>query len=326
MNDLSPLPATLVDSRGVPHEGAFAGTFPRASLDGGIVGRLRRKSWRWVGIFRDDLVIAAAVADIGYLGVAFAYVAEGSSVVERAWKAPGAVGMKVGAADGASVALAPLRLISLAVTRSGGLTFTLDLPGIQANVDVAGDATPLTVVSDVGHGSGAHGITVKGAGLVARGTVAVEGRNYALEDARACVDWTEASFPRHTAWFWAAGAGLSVAGQPLGFNLAFGIHDDVHGRFNENALWLDGVPSALPGVTFTPGEGSSPWTVHSEDGSVDLVFEPRGERGEKVKLLLVRSRFRQAFGTFTGRLRDARGRVARLESVPGVAEDHEAVW
>jgi hypothetical protein len=182
------------------------------------------------------------------------------------------------------------------------------------------------VVSDVSHGAGQPGVTVKNAGLVARGTLSVEGRSYTLDDARATVDWTEACFPRRTTWFWASGAGLAPDGRAVGFNLAKGVHDDVHHRFNENALWLDGVPSALPAVTFSPAPPPTPWSIHSDDGSVDLVFEPRGERSEDVNLLVVSSFYRQPFGTFTGRLRDARGREVRLEGVPGVTEEHEALW
>jgi hypothetical protein len=342
MEDLAAPPATLTAHDGAPREGAYAGAIPATSLAGaripflgplaGVEGArrlfrgLRRKSWRFAGVFRDDLVVVAAIADVGYLGVAMVYVAEGSQVLERTWKAPGALGMRVGPADGTSVALAPSRLISLGTTRAGGLHVAIDVPGLRADLDVSGDATPLTVVSDVGRGAGLHGVTVKSAGMRTRGSVVVEGRSYTLDDARACLDWTEAYFPRRTTWFWATGAGMSIDGTVVGFNLAKGVHDDRRGRFSENALWLDGKPSALPPMRFEPGTGKKHWTVRSDDGAVDLVFEPVGERGEDVHLLVVSSKYRQPFGTFTGRLRDVRGREVRIEGLPGVAEEHDARW
>jgi hypothetical protein len=326
MQDLAQPPATLHGREGVLHEGAFAGTIPDASLDGGLLKKLRKKTWRYAGVFRDDLALGVAICDVGYMGLAFAYVAEGSRVVERGWRSPGAVGMAAGAANGASAAVAPGRLIALATTRDGGITVGVDMPGIRANIDIEGDSTPLTVVSDLGHGDGAHGLTVKNAGMLARGTIVVEGRSYTLSDARGCTDWTEAFFPRRTTWNWATAGGVSPDGQVVGFNLAVGVHDDTKGRFNENALWLNGHPSALPPVTFTVSPGETPWAIHSQDGSVDLVFEPRGERREEVNLYVVSSHFRQAFGAFTGKLRDARGREVRIEGVPGVAEEHDAVW
>lgn len=343
MEELLPPPPTLVDARGAPREGAYRGAIARTSLDEavvpglGVLARpdnararlrsLRLKTWRFVGIFRDDFAVAAAVADVSYLGVAWAYAVEGESKVEHGWKSPAALGTRVGAASGASAAVAPGRLIALATTRAGGLTVSIDVPGIRADLDVAGDTTPLTVVSDVSGGHGLHGVTVKQAGNLARGTVSVGGRTYTLEDARATIDWTAAFFPRRTAWWWATGAGLVAGGQPVGFNLAVGVHDDARGRFSENALWLGGEPSALPRVRFSEGKGErGAWTIHSDDGSVDLVFEPRGERGEDVNLLLMSSRYRQPFGRFSGKLRDVRGREVVLEGVPGVTERHEVVW
>ncbi|MBI3722818.1 DUF2804 domain-containing protein [bacterium] len=342
MDDLKTPPATLVDAKGAPHEGAFRGRIASLSLEDAVVPglgvlaqpggprapirRLKRKSWRFAAVFRDDLVLAAAVGDVGYLGVAWAYAAEGDRLLERGWKSPGAVGIRVGASDSASVALAPGRCLSLATTRAGGVVLSLDVPGLRASLDLDGNLTPLTVVSDVGRGEKLLGVTVKQAGLSARGTVEVEGRSYTLDDARACVDWTEAFFPRRIDWFWATAAGLAGE-RAVGLNLARGVHDDPKGRFTENALWLDGEPAALPPVTFlsrAPGQG--PWEIRSEDRSVDLLFEPRGERKEDVNLLLVTSRYRQPFGSYSGKLRDALGREVRIERLPGIAEEHSAVW
>lgn len=344
--DLAPVPDALVDLQGSPQEGAYAGDPRATSLERALVpglgllrradGRarrllrdLRRKTWCWVGVFQEDTVVAAAIADVGYLGVAWAYVAEGDRIVEEVWKAPASIGVRPGPPLKAAVALAPRRLISLAPTEKGGLTLTLELPGLRAGFDI-GAGRSLTVVSDLGRGAGLPGATVKRGGLTAKGAFEVEGRRVPLDKAFACIDWTTGFFPRRTVWQWACGAGRDVVGRATGFNLARGVHDDARGRFTENALWIDGEPAPLPPVTFLVGEGRSPWTVRSAKGSeaglVDLVFEPRGERSEDVDLLLVSSKYRQPFGAFSGTLRDARGREVRLEGVPGVTEDHLAVW
>ncbi len=86
------------------------------------------------------------------------------------------------------------------------------------------------------------------------------------------------------------------------------------------------VPAALPQVQFTPAPGALQWSVRSADGAVDLRFQPRGERAEDVNYLLLSSRYRQPFGTFSGHLRDARGRAVEVEGLPGVTEDHAALW
>lgn len=341
--ELAPAPEALVDLRGEPREGAYVGDPRDASLEGalapglgrlaapgrprGLLRALRRKTWCWVGVFQDDAVVAAAVADAGYMGLAWAYVAEGERVVEVAWKAPAALGVRAGPPLRPSVAMATGRLISISPTDRAGVTLTLELPGLRAGFDL-GAARSLTVVSDLGRGKGLPGATVKRCGLEARGAFEVEGRRRPLDAALGCVDWTTGYFPRRTVWLWATGAGRDEQGRACGFNLARGVHDDPRGRFTENALWLEGAPGALPPVTFLPGEGRTPWTIRGSAGDalVDLVFEPRGERREDVDLVVVSSRYRQPFGAFSGVLRDARGREVRLERVPGVAEDHLAVW
>lgn len=112
----------------------------------------------------------------------------------------------------------------------------------------------------------------------------------------------------------------------MGLNLARGVHDDPAGQFTENALWVDGAPAALPPVSFGVGAGRTPWTIRSPDGAVDLTFTPRVERGEDAAWVVVSSRYRQPFGTFSGRLKDARGRSVKVDGLPGVTEHHTAVW
>jgi hypothetical protein len=343
VSGLEPVPDALVDLRGAPREGAYVGDPRSASLERALVpglGRLaapgrprgllramRRKTWCWVGVFHEDLVAAAAIADAGYLGLAWAYVAEGDVVTEVAWKSPGAVAVRAGAPLQSSVAMAPRRLIGITPTEAGGLSLTLELPGLRAGFDL-GAGRSLTVVSDLGRGAGLPGATVKRCGLTASGAVELGARRRRVDGAFACVDWTTGYFPRRTAWMWSTGAGRASDGRAVGWNLARGVHDDARGRFTENALWLDGEPAPLPPVSFLVGQGRTPWTVRSTGGpgKVDLVFEPRGERAEDVNLLLVSSTYRQPYGTYSGVLVDARGREVRLEGVPGVAEDHVAVW
>lgn len=326
MNNLGSPPVSLLDAQGAPQEGAYAGLIADAVLPCGFFRGLRQKIWRYAGVFQDDWAIGVAIADVGYLGVTFAYIARGRELREQTWKSPAAAGMRVGPPDGASVAVAPGRTVALSATREGGVTASFVLPGIRAELDIAGSGTPLTVVSDVGRGRRNPGLTIKRAGLPARGTIWFDGQCYTLNEAHACLDFTQAFFPRRTDWQWATAGGRDVQGRRIGFNLALGVHDDARGRFNENALWVDGVPAALPAVAFTPALGSAPWSVRSADGAVELSFTPRGERKEDVNLLALSSRYRQPFGTFTGQLRDASGRTVALREVPGVTEDHHAVW
>jgi hypothetical protein len=211
------------------------------------------------------------------------------------------------------------------------------VPGeIELDVRLGPLGTPLTVISHMA--DGADGATAKVAGVPVEGALRVRGRAVTLEGARAMIDWTCARFPYETRWNWAAAAGATVRGEPVGLNLCRGVHEDMGGRYTENALWLDGRPAALPPVRFVvgrePAQGESiaePWRIEAGGGlpgggEVALEFRPQGERAEDLNLLLVASKFRQGFGTFHGRLVDRDGREAVLDGVPGVVEDHAARW
>lgn len=342
MQELLPVPDAALDPTGLPRLGAYAGALATIGLDqartpglGALAGpgraraalrRLRRKRWRWIGAFQEDLSVVAAVVDLGYIGAAWACVAKGDQVLfDASWRAPAAAGIRVRGPGEAALALAPRRLVSTTPLPGGEVVLTVEVEGLRLGLDLLPGDTALSVVSDVGRGSGLPGATVKRAGCRVRGAVEVKGERTSLDRALAVVDWTEAYFPRRVTWWWGAAAGLAD-GKTVGLNLAAGVHDDPGGRWGENALWLDGVPSALPAVSFGVGEGRTPWTIRSADGAVDLVFSPRAERGEQTNLLLIASRYRQPFGTFSGTIKDAAGRIVRVEGLPGVAEHHVVTW
>jgi hypothetical protein len=75
---------------------------------------------------------------------------------------------------------------------------------------------------------------------------------------------------------------------------------------------VDGQPHEVAPCTFAPD-------LTSVDG---LTFQAEAGPDRRQNLLLVRSRYRQPFGTFAGELP---GGIALAEGF-GVMEEHEAVW
>lgn len=140
--------------------------------------------------------------------------------------------------------------------------------------------------------------TRKQGGIPARGTVG----DRPLE-ARAIVDDTAAYYPRHTSWRWSAGVGTDASGRDVAWNLVEGVNDPPTG--SERTVWVDGQPGEVGADAF--------------DG---LQFQAEAVRQRSDNLLLVRSRYRQPFGTFSGELP---GGVELAEGY-GVMEDHEAWW
>ena len=67
------------------------------------------------------------------------------------------------------------------------------------------------------------------------------------------------------------------------------------------------------------------WRLESETGDFTLGFRPLHVHREERHLGLVRSRFLQLQGFFTGTLRVG-GEVLELNGLPGVTEDQTVRW
>jgi hypothetical protein len=151
--------------------------------------------------------------------------------------------------------------------------------------------------------------TRKQGGIQVSGTVNVDGALTAVH-ARAIVDDTAGYYPHHTSWWWSAGVGFTVDWRPVAWNLVEGVNDPPRG--SERTLWVEGEPHELPPVRF------------SEDlGSVgELRFHREALLERRRNLLLVRSNYRQPFGTFSGVLPDG----VELAEGYGVMEAHDVRW
>ncbi len=127
---------------------------------------------------------------------------------------------------------------------------------------------------------------------------------------RGLIDDTAGYYERHTRWRWSAGIGLSCGGQQLAWNLVSGVNDPPRG--SERTVWIDGQPAEAPPCRFAPD-------LRAVD---ELRFHPEALREHRENRLLVRSNYRQPFGTFSGELP---GGVAVVEGY-GVMEEHDVWW
>jgi hypothetical protein len=140
------------------------------------------------------------------------------------------------------------------------------------------------------------------------------------------LDYHKAYYPHHTFWRWATFAAIDAMGGILGVNLTHNvIRDDA--RFNENCIWHGNQISLVGPARFNiPRDPRQPWTIRTEDGSIDLQLVPQGLRRERVNLGLVRSAYDQPYGLYSGTLTDSEGRRHNVEKVFGLAEDHTSTW
>ena len=179
---------------------------------------------------------------------------------------------------------------------------------VRARLDL-GDAAPVEAKCPSGSG---WAWTRKRAGVPVSGTVEAGGRRWEL-DALAIDDESAGYHRRHTSWLWSAGVGRAADGRSLAWNLVEGINDPPQG--SERAIWIDGEPAEPRPVSFRGLDA-----IGFADGA-SLDFQPECERARSDSLLLVRSRYRLRFGSFSG----------GLEGLPlsdglGVMEMHDAVW
>ncbi len=266
-------------------------------------GTRPRKRWRYVGVFSDELMACAALVEIGPARQSF-------------W----ALHLRTDEVARPQIARERTRLLP----RRGELELVRGSarerePG-RLRVHDRGVALDL----DLEEGAGVEALcphgrfevwTRKQAGVRAHGTLVLDGRAPREIEALAVIDDTAGHHARHTEWRWSAGVGESPDGTALAWNLVTGVNDPASG--SERAVWVAGQPHEAPPVSFAADLSC----ISCADGS-ELRFRAEAERNRRDSLLIVKSRYRACFGTFSGTLPGgialARGR--------GVVEHHLARW
>jgi hypothetical protein len=268
-----PTRSTTVAADGaLPYRGAFGAARPPALLGLALPpqpmpshqGSRPLKAWRYVGVFGPELMLCAAVVRVGRARQSFWAVWDraGGRLYERT-----RTGRR-------TVVLAPGRL---AVTEPGD--------GVEIDLELA----ETRGVETVARSGPSYAWTRKQGGIRARGTVAIPGSRRVL-DVTAVIDDTAAYFERHTSWQWSAGVGSARDGRAVAWNLVDGVNDSPRG--SERTVWVDGEPAEVGSVRFAPDL--------SAVGK--LAFTAEATREQRQNLGLLRSRYRQPFGTFEGEL------------------------
>lgn len=254
-----------------------------------LAGTRPRKRWRYVGLYGPQLSLCAAWVEVGPVRQSFWAIwdREAGRLHERTRRGPRS-----------DVRLTDDRL-------------QLAAPGLRADLRLRPDGAPIELTSP----HGARTIWTAKLPLVARGSIALDGREHLAEDLHGLQDDSAGHHARHTAWRWSAGAGLLEDGRRATWNLVDGLHDAA--ARSERHVWVDGVPEHLPPAAFAPDLRSV------RAGAVDLTcaIEATRERSEGLGPL-VRSSYAQPFGTFTGTLGPGR----ELAAAHGVMERHTARW
>lgn len=335
--DLSPsaLPhATALgvpDADGYPQFGRFAGTaghidwsalrapYARSPL----WRRLHHKRWQYLALCTDQLFCGIAIVDVGWTNTAFAYAFDRRRrriVASMSQDGiPGLTAHVPNVPHGSSHFRFPGKRITCHALE-GGRRHVLELRCADFEIDAtfsAGSAPPLLAVGPIEGGS-VHA-TQKSPGMLLGGEVRANGGKYDLNGGVASVDYSNGLLARDTAWRWASAHSLDV-----GFNLQSGYFGG-----HENVLWLDGrlIPLGPAVFDYDTADPMAPWHIRTEDGLLDLHFEPEGMRHEDKNLLVAVSRYVQPIGNFSGWVKAAHDAPQRdIRKLCGVTEDHFSRW
>jgi hypothetical protein len=245
------------------------------------------KAWRYVGIYGPELMLCIGSVRIGPARQAFwaLWDRQASLLYEHTVLGRGAVRLERGRAR-------------IADGR------------VELDIELEEDDGIETICPS---GAG-YAWTRKQGGIRARGAVAIDGRLRPV-DARAVIDDSAGYHQRSVSWRWSAGVGAAHDGRPVAWNLVSGINDPV--RDSERTIWVDGEAAEVGPSTFAADLGGVDFT---EGGG--LRFNPEAERTRTENMVLVRSSYRQPFGTFTGLLPGG----LELGHGFGVMEEHEVRW
>lgn len=275
---------------GLPYRGRFGARRTRA-LDGLALppapmpshdGLRPVKAWRYVGAYGPEIMLCLGQVRVGALSQSF------WAIWDRALD----------------------RLEERTVLGRGQVWMRTGAVGVRSEhveIELALEEGPgVETISRTGH---SYAWTRKQGGVPTWGSVSIGGARRAVR-ARAVIDDSAGYHARHTSWRWCAGVGLGTDARELAWNLVEGLHDAPLG--SERTVWLEGEPHEVGPVSFDPGLR----------GVGGLRFDPEAERARRDNLLIVRSSYRQPFGTFSGELPGG----VKLAEGYGVMESHDAWW
>jgi len=360
---LPPAPTEVPDREGRPPFGVYQGEVGTVQLQRlarpwafpAWARRLRRKRWHYALYATHEVIAVMAVAELGYVANAF------FAALDLRDKQPLIDVTLLGAPDPFTTVSEQMTRGLTARFRVPGAHFrfrrgpdedryhhAVDLSALRfprtGSVHLRGEALavgappPLLLVTPVPEGGASSGflarwlprdgvnVTLKSTGLLAAGHLEVGRRRYALEGGVVGLDSTDGFLARHTTWRWAMAAGRLDDGTPVGFNLVDGFNEGPEGR-SENMLSLGDRLFPLGPATFrfNAADPLDPWQLETADGSVRLTFRPLHAHRDARDLLLVRSRFVQPLGFFSGTLRFGT-RTVEVTELPGVTEDQDMLW
>jgi hypothetical protein len=301
--------------------------------------RFRVKRWDYYGLTTPDYFFSFTIADVGYVGMVFAYAIHwqtgrmeeatltlplGGGVEIPRNSTEGTARFKNQQVDISFETLPAERRIHMDWKSFGGP----GKPDFCADVTLAAppEHESLNLVLPI-HG-GKFYFNRKINCLPASGTVQYGGQTFAItpQTCLGSLDWGRGVWEFSSHWVWASASGFLPDGRTVGLNLGYGFSEPPGPT--EHAIILDGKIHKIDQVDFhfDPQHYTAPWRMTSPDGRLDLTLRPSIERVAKTDVKLIVTEVHQNFGEYSGRFVTADGEEIQINALKGFAEEHYARW
>ncbi|MEV5986169.1 DUF2804 domain-containing protein [Streptomyces sp. NPDC052051] len=191
----------------------------------------------------------------------------------------------------------------------------------RLELDAAAATPPLSVSSRLPGGS----MYTHKAAFPVSGVLRVGDTEIAFDATRdlAILDEHRSLLPYRTTWLWGTFATPTDVGPVVGAN--FAARPELPGEPEESCLWTTSGCEPLSDIVFEPASAdpTATWHIASQDGRIDVVFEPEGRKQVKHNLGLFAVDYFQLFGHYRGVLRGAEGDF-EIKGAHGVCESMKA--
>ena len=299
------------------------------------------KRWDFYAVFHPELIVAFAMADLGYVANVYIMVQEkgGQAVTYEKLVFPFSEGITLSQNSTTGNALydqgdwhfsfanaSPLQK-QINVKHGDVLTAELQytLPEQQEGLI---SYTPMSPSGNL------FFFSRKQYGFKVNGSLNYKGKSYKLENTAGMMDWGRGVWPYHSYWVWASAS--TYLGDGRLFALNVGVHHAKHSTATDDFITLGekviklGVvtcPEAVPETS-----QSHNWTMNTLNSQptaqyavLQATFTPESHYDKKVNYWAIHSELKQVFGEFNGKVIYEGGEVT-FSHVWGFLERHVMRW
>lgn len=331
----------LLDSYGNLSEAGYAKSLVKKyNRDDIKAGKLRIKEWDYYYIGNDEFGVALTIADNSYMGLASVSLLDfvNKKFITKSvmtFMPKGETNFPNTSAKGSIFFKSKKLTISFendGINRvlkanfkkyNDGLDFTCEIELLDEPSESMVIATPFEKKKHFYYNQKINCMR-------ARGKATLGGRRFTFfpESSFAVLDWGRGVWTYKNTWYWSSMSGV-VDGVKIGFNLGYGFGENS--KATENMIFYDNKVYKIDTVTFHIKKDKgrddfmSPWKISSNDGSIELMFEPVLDRKDHTNVIIIKSIQDQLFGRFSGILRFDNKEI-KINKMMGFAEKVINKW